>query len=190
MRKREIVVGASALVVCLWMVEACAPTNVAMMEQTARAHCQSEGKQFVLQSSSTGLATDTISGVCVAAGDSRYQPNVRGAISGREQQVSFYLAVNPDCSSLGIPVVVVKRSPAHGSVRMAQGDTFPGYAADNPRHVCDSKKVPAILVFYTSEKGYVGPDEFDISALYANGETSADTLQINVIASPNQQQKQ
>src|SRR5260370_23122776 len=80
----------------------------------------------------------------------------RGAVSGEKQKIAHYIQVTPGCESTGYAVVRVVTPPAHGRVSLEQGEDYPSYNKDNVRYPCDLKKVPGMLVFYTSDPGYVG----------------------------------
>lgn len=176
-----------ALSVCLGALGGCRHADDASLEQTARAHCEAEGKRFVPQGSTAGVANQG-TGHCVGPGQPGYSyldphgPLQRGAVSGRKQRVQDYFAVRPDCTNVGFPVTVLKKRPVHGTVRIANGEVFPNYPADNPRHACNVKKIPAVQIFYTSLNGYTGPDVFDVTTVYPDGGIRKDTIKIDVIA--------
>jgi len=93
----------------------------------------------------------------------------RGAISGQKQQIAYFIQVTPSCDSLGYAVVRVVTPPAHGRLSTEQGQDYPAYNKDNIRFACDAKKVPATLLFYTSDPGYAGVDSATVEAVFADG---------------------
>ena len=85
-------------------------------------------------------------------------PVVRGALSGVRQQINSFYNLNPDCTSGGYPTLKVARAPQHGQVVVEQGMDFAEFPKDNIRSACNGRSVPATLIFYTSEPGFVGTD--------------------------------
>jgi hypothetical protein len=163
------------------------------MRATAVAHCESEGKQFVTTNTLTGLTTKSddattlaVTGQCVGPGDPGYEPSLphaplaRGAVSGTEQHVEFFYGVHPDCTDMGYPVVRIAIAPAHGSVRIENGTDYTNFPASNQRYSCNLKKSLGTLVYYTSEKGYTGPDTFDISIIFPDGTTRVNRYNMTV----------
>ena len=96
---------------------------------------------------------------CATGGTARStQPLEKGTVSGREGQITFWVSLNPDCTSQGYPDVRVLTPPSHGTLRVARGETYPQYSKDNVRQVCDTQKVPATLIYYQSTLGFTGID--------------------------------
>lgn len=96
-------------------------------------------------------------------------PVLRGAPSGKQQRVEFFLGLHPDCTSTGIPTAHVVTPPAHGTVNFAEGQEYSGFPPGNQRHDCNKQKSPALDAFYTSAPDYKGGDEFGIEVLYPSG---------------------
>jgi len=83
---------------------------------------------------------------------------VRGASSGVRQQIAEFYYVNSDCTSGGYPLLKVAKPPQHGQISVEQGTAYADYTKDSTHAACNGKKVPATLIFYTSEPGFVGSD--------------------------------
>lgn len=105
---------------------------------------------------------------------------VRGAMSGGKQFIRSYLAINPDCSSIGMSKVTVATEPEHGQVTVENGETYPDFGKDNIRARCNDRKVPAVLVFYQSEAGFNGADRMVLDTVMASGSFYRHEFTINV----------
>lgn len=101
------------------------------------------------------------------------------AAGGQIRLFGYYL-LNPDCSSMGDPVLRVTSQPAHGTVKMAKGSTYPNTAAGTAYAACSSVKVASVNVDYRAEAGFTGSDTVTIEAIYPNGVDRADTYYITV----------
>ncbi len=93
----------------------------------------------------------------------------KGAFSGTKQLIGHYIQLTPSCETLGYAAVRVTQPPTNGQVSIEQGEDYPDYKKDNVRFSCDSKKVPAVLLFYTSKPGFVGTDFAVVDAVFADG---------------------
>ena len=89
--------------------------------------------------------------------------------TGKEWQIGFYAALNPDCSGAGDIDVRLTKKPQNGAVELEPGPGFPIYQQNSPLHVCNVKQVQGIRVKYTSKEGYIGRDAFDLELLDPRG---------------------
>ena len=99
-------------------------------------------------------------------------PLIRGAVSGQRQLLISFYANAPDCTTLGYPTLKVAKAPAHGQVSIEQGTAIAGFGIDDLRSPCNGRTVPATVIYYTSETGFVGDDSvaFDrigVAGVYA-----------------------
>jgi len=78
--------------------------------------------------------------------------------AGTTSLLTFAYAVNPDCSSRGLPKLWIVQPPAHGSAEAARQLDFPRFQPNNPLAACNTGKVPGIAVRYTPAKGFTGSD--------------------------------
>ncbi len=85
-------------------------------------------------------------------------PQIRGAESGKRQLFASFAAVNPDCTTMGYPILKVVKPPDHGQIWIEQGTVFPNYDKDNVRSVCNGKAAPATVVYYQSDADFTGSD--------------------------------
>jgi hypothetical protein len=96
-------------------------------------------------------------------------PIVKGAESGKKQILTSISAVDPDCASQGYAAVTVVKAPQNGQVTSEKGEAFPTFAKDNVRSVCDTKKLPATMLYYTSNPGFTGMDSSVVEVLFPDG---------------------
>lgn len=91
-----------------------------------------------------------------------------------------FMAVKPDCSSQGLPVVTVMDGPAHGSVSVAERREHPVFAASSPFAVCNAQDVPAVGVTYTPAAGFLGADTVTIDTRNPDGRRTRIRLDLTV----------
>ena len=104
----------------------------------------------------------------------------RGARSGAKQLIDAFHSTNPDCTNMGYPSVSVSVPPSHGTVEVEHGDLFPNFPKDNPRSACNSQKVEAVKVFYTSNPDFSGQDSVETSTVFASGALQKHRITIEV----------
>jgi|GEM_PF-3690929 len=105
----------------------------------------------------------------------------RGSESGKKKEFAHFMSVNPDCTSIGYAIVKVTKEPAHGKVSAEQGESFPDFLKENSRAVCNSKKIPSMVVSYQSEDGYLGMDSFSLEVVSASGQYSTYSYTMTVV---------
>jgi len=88
---------------------------------------------------------------------------------GKERQVGFFAALNPDCSLAGEVDGRLIKKPQNGSVELEQGLGFTSYRQNSPFSVCNTKQVQGIRIKYTSKEGYIGKDAFEVEFLDPRG---------------------
>jgi hypothetical protein len=117
-------------------------------------------------------------GVLFVAGCNTTGSPAKVIIDGRTLKVDSFMALNPDCSSLGPTAVRVIQPPRHSTVDMRPGQDFSRFAKENIRAHCNASRAPATLVYYTPSAGYKGSDAFEVEAVFANGSTRKATYQL------------
>ncbi len=90
-------------------------------------------------------------------------------VPGKQSQVGFFYALEPDCSSRGQGDTRLIKKPEHGSVEILEGSSFPRYPENSPWFQCNKVKVPGTLVMYKSEDGFAGKDHFDVEFIGPRG---------------------
>lgn len=108
------------------------------------------------------------------------QPIVRGAESGKKQQIGTYQALNPDCSNAGYLVVTIVKPPANGQATAEKGESFPRFPKENIRSACNSQKLPSMILYYTSNLGFTGTDTVSVEALNVEGFILKETFVVTV----------
>lgn len=103
-------------------------------------------------------------------------------VAASGQQLLLYQAAsaNPDCTSTGNVVVRVAAQPEHGRVSVVRSGVFPTFSMTNPRHHCNSRRVPGVKVFYTSRRGYTGPDAAALEVIFPAGAYARRSFGISV----------
>ncbi len=101
-------------------------------------------------------------------------------VAGSKLELYGYFSVNPDCTSLGDTVIRVATPPAHGVIGVHKGRSFPNFNSSNIRYVCNTHRVPSIIVEYRPQPGFVGTDSVMIEAIFPNGEDRTDTYNVIV----------
>ncbi|MDB5978793.1 MAG: hypothetical protein JWR07_5553 [Nevskia sp.] len=104
----------------------------------------------------------------------------RVALSGSPQRLGFYYMVNPDCTSAGVPKVLVDQQPAHGSVTLSQVQDYSAFPSNNQRYGCNRQKNPGTVVSYTPAPGYTGPDQVSVTAIFRDGNPKVVSYDISV----------
>lgn len=106
----------------------------------------------------------------------------RGAVSGIPQHMGFFYAVNPDCTSSGLVHTSVKRAPQHGSVTFVNTDGYSNFPRSSASFDCNKKKSPGVEVVYTSNKDFIGTDQFDVIGIGPKGRYMETHYTVKVIA--------
>jgi hypothetical protein len=126
---------------------------------------------------------------CVTINDRTAEPGgakaeqthqVRGAISGQKQLIVSFYATAPDCTSLGYPTLKLAIPPQHGQVSIEKGTAFAAFGKDDPRSGCNGKEVPATVIYYTSEPGFIGADSAAFERIGVAGAYGYHAYTINV----------
>jgi hypothetical protein len=78
--------------------------------------------------------------------------------AGTTAVLDFASAVNPDCSSRGLPKLWISQAPEHGAAEVSNRDGHPGFPRGHPYASCNEASVPGVLVTYTPAPGFAGLD--------------------------------
>ena len=97
------------------------------------------------------------------------KPIIRGALSGQRQILASFYATALDCTSLGYPTLKVAKAPKHGEVSVEQGTAVADFEKNDARNVCNGKSVPATVIYYTSEPGFIGTDSAEFERIGVRG---------------------
>lgn len=94
---------------------------------------------------------------------------LKGAVSGRKQAINWALTVNQGCTPGEMPAIVVSMPPTHGKVLVESGVHHPAFEKNNSRWACNEREMPAQLVYYQSDPGYVGADRVQLDVVFPDG---------------------
>ena len=82
--------------------------------------------------------------------------------AGKSSIILYYVVYNPEtCASGSKPQTKVNQQPAHGTIRFEWFAHKPTKGAYN----CNGTLVRGMLVIYTPNKGYRGPDKAKVSLI-------------------------
>jgi hypothetical protein len=87
----------------------------------------------------------------------------------RDVRLDFIYALNPDCSSVGLPSVRVVEQPQNGKVTVENGTGFSNFPPENQRYECNKRKSEGIAVVYRPNPGFAGADSVTIDIIFPTG---------------------
>jgi hypothetical protein len=102
----------------------------------------------------------------------------RTVAAGGVLKLAHYASVNPDCSSLGMPVVRLSVPPTHGVVTTIKTSGFSHFSGRFDQ--CNARRVAGISVEYRPERGFAGADSFSLDIIYASGRERVESFAITV----------
>jgi hypothetical protein len=105
---------------------------------------------------------------------------LRGAESGQKQKIWSYVEITPDCVQTGEIKLKTTTPPTNGTITIEDGEDFPNFPKENVRSACNVKKVPAKIVYYTSNAGFTGTDLFTIQMISGMGVLRDDRYSVTV----------
>ena len=65
--------------------------------------------------------------------------------------------------------IKVAEPPSHGRVTISRTGVFTNFSAANLRKQCNTRRVAGVKAFYTSQRGYQGPDRVAIDVIWPSG---------------------
>ena len=107
-------------------------------------------------------------------------PIEKTTFSGTVQTVYYFYAVNPDCTSGGLPTLEVVRAASHGSISFQNVEHYTEFPSTNQRYECNKQKSPSVAVVYTSEETYVGTDRFAVKSVFPSGSSQTKEFVVTV----------
>ena len=99
---------------------------------------------------------------------------------GQRVKISSIATLDPDCRSQGRVTINLIEAPRGGEVGVSYGSDFVTYVPPNPRAACNSRRVPATLLFYRANADFVGNDTFAIEDVGPNGVAQTARFSITV----------
>jgi len=107
--------------------------------------------------------------LALSAGTAQAQYASKVAAAGKPLELYWAASVNPDCSANGTPTIKVTESPSHGRVTINRTGVFATFSAANVRQRCNTRRVAGVKAFYTSQRGYQGPDRVALDVIWPSG---------------------
>jgi len=101
--------------------------------------------------------------------DASPPPEALKVSSGVLTKLDFFYSLNQQCTSLGMPEIVLAVAPQNGTFQARAGHDYPKFSADSNYHVCNSKLVPAAQFYYQSSAGFVGEDTTSVGLTFPDG---------------------
>ena len=92
-----------------------------------------------------------------------------------------FFALNPDCSSRGLPRVSISEQPAHGTAAVAPHSEHPSFPPNHPLAACNQALVPMLEVTYTPAASYAGADEISIEEITLDGRREIFSIGLKVM---------
>jgi hypothetical protein len=96
--------------------------------------------------------------------------------SGEEVRATVIGSAKPDCTVAARPEVRVITPANSGVVRLTQGALRTSRVQN-----CPVLEIPAVIVLYRSNPGFIGADSFTVEAVSATGTTQRQTVNIDVM---------
>lgn len=103
-------------------------------------------------------------------------------ISGKKTALGMTASVKRDCTFNSYPYAAVIKQPSHGKVTFEHGTVHVKYDKDSDAYMCSGKPVEGTTVYYTSDPGFTGTDEFTmrLTVLYASS-VSDESVTLKVV---------
>jgi hypothetical protein len=89
--------------------------------------------------------------------------------SGVLTKLDYFYSLNEQCTSLGMPEIVLSGAPQKGTFSARAGHDYPKFSSDSAYHACNTKLVPAAQFYYQSNPGYVGEDTVSVALTFPDG---------------------
>ncbi|MBB6482928.1 hypothetical protein [Rhizobium lusitanum] len=121
---------------------------------------------------------------CVGApisGAKQSQFSVRVA-PGKKTKITSTSLVKQDCTFAGFPYTGVIKDPTHGKVEIEHGPVASKFPKDSNAYLCSGKTVQGNIIYYTSNAGFTGTDQFTLrlTGLNTDGTVQDGTFKVHV----------
>jgi hypothetical protein len=101
------------------------------------------------------------------------------ATAGKPVQLTYHASANKNCTAAPLPTIRVTQAPKAGVLTVRPAVLMTAKVAG-----CPKIKVPAQVVLYQANEGYVGPDHVGYEVTNSNGEVGDFDVTITVKAAP------
>lgn len=104
------------------------------------------------------------------------------AAPGKKTRITGASLVKPDCTFAGFPYTGIIKQPAHGRIDIEHGPVAAKFPKGSNAYFCSGKSVQGNNIFYTSNPGFVGTDQFTarLTGLNTDGTVQDRTFVIHV----------
>jgi hypothetical protein len=89
--------------------------------------------------------------------------------AGTKREIQFIYGSDTDCVPMDGIEVRITTQPEHGTIEVVTGEGWSAWPKENLRFKCNAKKTRGQIVKYKAEKGYTGPDVFEVLILFPRG---------------------
>ncbi|MBT9372017.1 hypothetical protein [Rhizobium sp. CSW-27] len=119
---------------------------------------------------------------CATTGPDDVETHVtsRKVVAGEKTWVGNAWKLKRDCTADGIPQAYVLEPPKHGKLAFVTEKRFPAMAR-GPYEKCRDTKVDMLVGYYTSNPGYVGPDEAKFRLSAEDGRITDTVVKVDVL---------
>jgi hypothetical protein len=121
---------------------------------------------------------------CVSApiGGAKQIQYSRNVGSGKKTHITGASLVKPDCTFATFPYTGIVKQPAHGKVEVEHGPVAATFPKGSNAYICSGKTVQGNNIFYTSNPGFVGTDQFTVrlTGLNTDGTVQDGTFVVHV----------
>jgi hypothetical protein len=129
---------------------------------------------------SAGMA---LSGCVSAPIGGAKQSQFSGRIApGKKTRITGASLVKPDCTFAGFPYTGIIKQPTHGRIDIEHGPVAAKFPKGSNAYFCSGKSVQGNNIFYTSNPGFVGTDQFTarLTGLNTDGTVQDRTFVVHV----------
>ena len=105
---------------------------------------------------------------------------VRGASVGTRQLFATFYSISPECENIGYPSIRNISQPAHGTISVEEGTSYPNFPSNGPRAKCNAQAVPSTQAYYTSAPDFTGTDTVEFDVIFHSGQFAHCQYEINV----------
>lgn len=139
-------------------------------------------KSFIYLGALAGVGAVLSSCVSAPIGGTKVSESKGTVRSGQRVQVAAISLIKPDCTYASYPYVAIVKSSSHGKIDMTHGMVHAKYASDSPVGMCKNP-VQGTMVFYTSDPGFTGTDQFTIryTGLNVEGGVKDNVMTVRVV---------
>ncbi|MDE1996087.1 MAG: hypothetical protein KGI75_26550 [Rhizobiaceae bacterium] len=109
----------------------------------------------------------------------QFSPRV---VSGKKTKITGASLVKQDCTFASYPYTGIVTQPNHGKIDIEHGPVASKFPKDSPAYICSGKPVQGNIIYYTSNPGFTGTDQFTtrLTGLNTDGTVQDATFVVHV----------